>query len=75
MKLNLLLRGEKKITFHSMYKRQTNWSLIFRRTPHVHSDLVINDETVERVAEYKYLGTIIDCKLNCEANVNAIYKT
>ena len=46
----------------------------YRRTSNVHEDLVINEQIVERVSEYKYLGTIIDCKLNFESNVNSIYK-
>ena len=46
----------------------------FRRTPQVHNDLIINDENVERVSEYKYLGTIINDKLNFEENINTIYK-
>ena len=31
---------------------------------HPFNDLIINGEKVERVHEYKYLGTIIDDKLN-----------
>jgi hypothetical protein len=37
-------------------------------------DLLINDQTVERVNEYKYLGTILDDKLNFGANTEAIHK-
>ena len=46
----------------------------YRRKPHVHEDLVIGNEVVERVSEYKYLGTIIDSNFNFENNVDSIYK-
>ena len=46
----------------------------FRRSPYEHNKLVIDEKAVEKVTEYKYLGTIIDCKLNFKANVDAIYK-
>ena len=46
----------------------------YRRKPHVHKDLVIGNEVVERVSEYKYLGTIIDSNFNFENNVDSIYK-
>ncbi|KAK6178302.1 hypothetical protein SNE40_013103 [Patella caerulea] len=36
--------------------------------------LTIDDETVEIVSEYKYLGTIIDDKLSWNHNTNAVYK-
>ena len=43
-----------------------------------HSDplnpVTINGETVERVSEYKYLGTIIDDKRNFESNTASINK-
>jgi hypothetical protein len=37
-------------------------------------DLVIDGKKVERVSEYKYLGTVIDSKLNFDANTNSIHK-
>ena len=47
----------------------------FRSRPNiVHIPLVIKDEIVECVDEYKYLGTIIDSKLNFHNNVSTIYK-
>ena len=36
--------------------------------------LIINNEQVEIVNEYKYLGTILDNKFTFTSNVNAIYK-
>ena len=39
-----------------------------------HNPLYINDELVENVSEYKYLGTIIDSKFNFNQNVDAIHK-
>ena len=46
----------------------------FRKTPSIASDLFINGMKVERVSEYKYLGTVIDDKLTFTANVNAVNK-
>lgn len=46
----------------------------FRRSPHVHENLLINNVVVERVDNYKYLGTVIDNRLSFEKNVNVIYK-
>ena len=37
-------------------------------------DLIIDGELVERVESYKYLGTVIDNKLNFACNTNAIHK-
>ena len=39
-----------------------------------HQPLSINNEPVETVHNYKYLGTIIDEKFNFTLNVHAIYK-
>ena len=36
--------------------------------------VIIGGESVETVDEFKYLGTVIDNKLNFSANVNLIYK-
>ena len=46
----------------------------FRRVPAAIADLVIDGERVERVSEYKYLGTTIDSKLNFDANTKSIQK-
>lgn len=35
----------------------------FRRSPTVSSSLLINNQAVEQVQHYKYLGTVIDDKL------------
>ena len=37
------------------------------------SDLVIHGQTVERVEQYKYLGTIVDNKMNFKANAQSVY--
>ena len=36
----------------------------FRKVPTVVSDLFIDGVKVEKVTEYKYLGTVLDNKLN-----------
>jgi len=46
----------------------------FRRNASVHECLVINAEEVEKISQYKYLGTIIDSRLDFGENVNLIYK-
>jgi hypothetical protein len=46
----------------------------FRAVPIVHSPLYINEELVENVTEYKYLGTIIDHQFNFNQNVSTVYK-
>ena len=46
----------------------------FRRDASAIPDLFIDGCKVERVNEYKYLGTRIDCKLTFDANTQAIYK-
>ena len=57
-----------------MFTEERRLSSIFEEHLKVHNNLTINNETLERVSEYKYLGTIINCKLNFEENVSAIYK-
>ena len=46
----------------------------FRRMPTTVPDLYIDDVKVERVNEYKYLGTVIDNKLNFDSNTHTIHK-
>jgi len=46
----------------------------FRRNPAPHAPLLINDEEVEIVQQYKYLGTILDNKLDWTANTKALVK-
>ena len=41
---------------------------------HPHRHMVINGEHIEIVADYKYLGTIIDSKLTWTCNTDTIYK-
>ena len=44
----------------------------FRKNPSVISPVIINDQAVEVVKQYKYLGTIIDNKLTFEPQVDAV---
>jgi hypothetical protein len=46
----------------------------FRATEFVHSPLYINNELVESVKEYKYLGTVMDNCFTFNGNVDVIYK-
>ena len=46
----------------------------FRRNPEPVPELTIKGIAVERVNEYKYLGTVLDDKLNFNANTNHIFK-
>ena len=55
-------------------KKTKEMIIDFRRNPAAVSDLFINDVKVERVTEYRYLGTIIDNKLSFNANTEAIHK-
>jgi hypothetical protein len=45
-----------------------------RRKQHVHGDIIIKGEVVEKVEQYKYLGIIIDNKLTWKPNTDAIVK-
>ncbi len=44
----------------------------FRRTG-VHEPVYINDNEIEQVNEYKYLGTVIDDKLNWNKNTQVVF--
>lgn len=46
----------------------------FRLSQNVHPPLYINNELVETVKEYKYLGTTIDSNFTFKQNVDSIYK-
>ena len=46
----------------------------FRKAPTVIPDLFIDGVKVERVTEYKYLGTVLDNKLNFNNNTDFIHK-
>ena len=45
----------------------------FRRGAETHDPLTINNCIVERVNEYKYLGTVVDDQLNWNRNTETIY--
>jgi hypothetical protein len=55
-------------------KKTKEMVIDLRRNPTAVPDLFIDGEKVERVTEYKYLGTHIDDKLNFNANTKAIHK-
>jgi len=46
----------------------------FRKAPTVIPELFIDGMKVERVTEYKYLGTVSDNKLNFNKNTDFIHK-
>ena len=46
----------------------------FRKSPAVIAPVLINDQAVEIVQQYKYLGMVIDNKLTFEPQVDAICK-
>ena len=46
----------------------------FSKDPTVIPDLFIDGVKVERVTEYKYLGTVLDNKLNFNKNTEFIHK-
>ena len=47
----------------------------FRTTNrHVSYSVIINNEPIERVSKYKYLGMIIDDQLKGDANTAMVYK-
>ena len=46
----------------------------FRKNKSVICPVVINGDVVEVVSNYKYLGTVIDNKLNFSDNTDRIYK-
>ena len=46
----------------------------FRKNPPPLTPLIINGETVEDVKQYRYLGTVLDCKLDWSVNSVATLK-
>ena len=46
----------------------------FRKNPPPVPELIIDDVAVERVAEYRYLGTVLDNNLTFDRNVDIIHK-
>ena len=60
-----------KSNFLDLNVKKTKELLIdFRTNPTPVPELLIDGSVVERVTEYKYLGTILDHKLNFDANTN-----
>jgi hypothetical protein len=57
---------------HLNVKKTKELIIDFGRKPTVFENIIMNNEPVERVAKYKYLGTIVDNKLNWHDNINAI---
>ena len=55
-------------------KKTKKMLIDFRKTPTVIPDLFIDGVKVERVTEYKYLGTVLDNKLNVNKNTDIIHK-
>ena len=49
-------------------------SIDFSKQAHTHDATTIKGQLVECVDSYKYLGTIIDCKLNFQENCEAVCK-
>jgi hypothetical protein len=57
---------------HLNVKKTKELIIDFGRKPTVFENIIINNEPVQRVATYKYLGTIVDNKLNWSDNISAI---
>ena len=55
-----------------MLKRQKSWFFIFRKKDNLHEPIIISNETVERVSEYKYLGVLFDEKLKWESQASKV---
>ena len=55
-------------------KKTKEMVIDFRKKPAHVPDLVIGGVKVERVNEYKYLGTVLDDKLNFTANTDLIHR-
>ena len=55
-------------------KKTKEMVIDFRRKAHPVPDLFIDGTLVERVHEYKYLGTILDDKLNFTANTESVHR-
>ena len=65
-------RKEKYLILNT--KKTKEMVIDFRRSPHTSKPVLINDEEIDIVDKYKYLGTIIDCKLTWNENVDYLYK-
>lgn len=59
---------------HLNIKKTKEIIIDYRIGSQPHQCLVINEEDVAIVAEYKYLGTIIDNKLQWNSNTDTVYK-
>ena len=55
-------------------KKTKEMLIDFRKAPTVIPDLFIDGVKVERVTEYKYLGTVLDNKLNFNNKADFIHK-
>jgi len=53
-------------------KKTKEFIIDFRRNPETIPELVINGGKVERVLEYKYLGTVLDHRLTFDTNTKVI---
>ena len=62
---------KKKSEFECQEKKEI--VIEFAKTKYELNPVVINNENVETDQEYKYLGFIVDDKLNGNAHVNRIY--
>lgn len=61
---------------HQCVKKQRNdRRSFFLKHPTTISPMMINDQAVDYVQQYKYLGTVIDNKLTFELHVDVVCKT
>ena len=63
-----------KSFLHMNISKTKDMYIDFRKLPSAKELTSIKGQTVECVDNYKYLGTIIDNKLNFETNCEAVYK-
>ena len=61
-------------SLHLNVKKTKKMLIDFRKALTVIPDLFIDGVKVERVTEYKYLGTVLDNKLNFNKNTDFIHK-